>query len=87
MKCLDEFLRRLPQSEAHQTKVENSEYLFRPHGSAEYIASYDPFSDTFKPGALVEMSVVFSRSFNGRCPGCEFRLSNQAPDDRAEYSW
>ena len=87
LKCLDEFLQRLPQNAAHKHKVDSSEYLLRPHGSVEYVASYDPFGLTFKPGALIEMSMVFSKSFNGRCLACNFRLSNHAPDDRTQYKW
>jgi len=88
LQSLDEYLRRLPQNDAHKSKIVSSEYLLRPRGDNEFVASYDPFEKTFKPGAYIEMSMVFDKSFNGRCPGCDVWFNNSAAaSEPAKYDW
>jgi len=82
---LEQFLRRLPQSDAHKEKIMSTEFLLREHGNDDFIASYDPLGSILRRDVHLEMSMVFSEEFKGVCVGCG--LSVTASEDSRMITW
>jgi hypothetical protein len=85
LKAFDKFTREKHKDTPGRYKLEVGEYLLQQMDSKEYIPYYVDFNEEFKPGAHIQMSVIFKYSSKYKnCPKCSAKMNLE---EKSDWVW